>query len=272
MTFEARESSLHEGQPIRLYEFRRGVTMRWRYTNADRDISHMLESWQAVTITDDGIRQTGETSADEIVITVPHNLAIAQLYRGVPPSDEIGVILRDAHFDEPESHVAWQGTIVNVGWPGEERAEIRCEPLSGSMARPGLRLGYERGCPYAVYDLHCGLDPLDWRISDEVTVVDGVTIAADAWDALPDGWFDGGYIEWPIGPAEVERRGISRHEGATLRLLRGTHGLADGMTVHAHPGCARTVLVCHNKFGNLPQYGGFPHLPGKSPFDGDPVF
>jgi hypothetical protein len=53
-------------------------------------------------------------------------------------------------------------------------------------------------------------------------------------------------------------------------------GLADGLyyglAVNAYPGCNRTTTECVDKFDNLDNYGGVPDLPGKSPFDGDPVF
>jgi hypothetical protein len=44
------------------------------------------------------------------------------------------------------------------------------------------------------------------------------------------------------------------------------------MIVAAYPGCPRTIAVCDARFANHLRYGGVPHLPGKSPFDGDPVF
>jgi hypothetical protein len=70
----------------------------------------------------------------------------------------------------------------------------------------------------------------------------------------------------------LERRGIESHSGATFTVLGSTAGLDVGDYITAYPGCGRTRAECKNKFNNLPNYGGFAHLPGKSPFEGDPVF
>jgi hypothetical protein len=45
-----------------------------------------------------------------------------------------------------------------------------------------------------------------------------------------------------------------------------------GNTISAFPGCRRTIDDCVNKFNNLDNFGGFPHSPGRNPFDGQPVF
>ncbi|MGP1665642.1 MAG: phage BR0599 family protein, partial [Rhodanobacter sp.] len=70
----------------------------------------------------------------------------------------------------------------------------------------------------------------------------------------------------------LERRGIDEHLGKQLRLLGKSDGLLEGMDVKAYPGCQRTSAVCAAKYNNLLNYGGYPHLPGKSPFDGDPLY
>ena len=49
-------------------------------------------------------------------------------------------------------------------------------------------------------------------------------------------------------------------------------GLRVGQDVVAYPGCARTIAICQSKFNNAPNFGGVPGLPGKSPFDGTPIF
>jgi hypothetical protein len=65
---------------------------------------------------------------------------------------------------------------------------------------------------------------------------------------------------------------ILRHLGESLRTLGPVVGIAAGDPVVAYAGCKRTVRECIDKFDNYDNYGGFPHIPGRSPYDGNPVF
>ena len=271
MTFDARETSIAGGQPIRLYDFQRGV-LHWRYTDADRAIDLGALTYEPIAISDDGIRQTGEATADALRVTVPWNAEIARQFRGTPPSAEYNLTIHDTHFGETEVPVAWVGSIVNVQRPSPERAVIVCQPLDASLNRPGLRLGWERNCPYAVYDTDCTVDPTTHRVTVTIVTVTGSTLEAAGFDAFADGHFDGGYVEWDIGSGEQERRGIETHVGSVVTLLGGTEGIDLGMSLRAYPGCDGRIETCHNKFDNKDNHGGHPHLPGKSPFDGTPVF
>jgi uncharacterized phage protein (TIGR02218 family) len=184
----------------------------------------------------------------------------------------VSVIIRDIQYGEAGHRVAWSGLVQGVKWPSPERAELICQTIGASMDRPGLSLSWDRGCPYAVFDADCGLNPADF---ETVATIDSLTtssITSATFDALDDGYFAGGWVEWDIGSGEVETRGITRHVGGQLTLLGGTDGLLAGMQVRAYPGCPRTIQACETIFNNRANYGGFPHLPGKSPFDGDPIF
>jgi hypothetical protein len=49
-------------------------------------------------------------------------------------------------------------------------------------------------------------------------------------------------------------------------------GLAAGTTVTLFPGCDHTLATCSGKFSNTANYGGFPFMPTKNPFGGDPIY
>lgn len=271
MSFFSRETSISAGRPITLYEFQRDI-LRWRYTSADRNQVFQTQTFEAIAISDDGRRRTGEASADALKVIVPYNNPVARMYRGAPPADEIFLIIRELHKDEPEFRVSWTGSVQGVRFPSPERAEIICQSTNASMERAGLWLGYERGCPYSVYDLNCGVDPQNFAVEAIIQSIDGATISSGTFDAQEDGYFAGGYVEWPIGSGAFERRGIEQHVGSVLTLLGGTDGLVNGQGVTAYPGCPRIIEVCDKRFDNKDRFGGHPHMPGKSPYDGDPIF
>ncbi|EKM4240507.1 hypothetical protein V4422_006288, partial [Pseudomonas aeruginosa] len=82
MSFNSRESSLADGQPVRLYQFSRGA-IRWSYNSSDRDITYQNQVFRTVPggITDNGIICSGDPQSDQFVITAPADLDVALLYK-----------------------------------------------------------------------------------------------------------------------------------------------------------------------------------------------
>lgn len=273
MSFTARELSLYNGMPLRLYLFERGAMHRWAYTSADREILWQGNRYAAKAITDDGIRMTGQASADTLKITGPADLAPAALYRAAPPGDEVFLTIRDYHYGEADvpasAQVAWIGSISAVRWPQRDRCEIVCDSLSASMQRTGLRLTYERSCPHTLYDTACGVNRDLYKTTATITALDGARITC----ALADGSiYAGGYVEWDTAGGARDRRGIEAATGGVLTLLGGTFGLRLGQAITLYQGCDQSSATCSGRFGNMDNYGGYRHMPGKSPFDGTPVF
>ena len=227
MSFDTRERSLATAQPVRLYQFARG-TLRWSYCSADRAITFQGSTYKAIAISDDGVRLTGETSADLLTITGPASLEVAQLFRAAPPSAEIALTLRDYHYGESDvaasARVAWVGSVAGVRWPQADRCAIACQSISASMQRPGLRLTWERTCPHTIYDRRCGVDRNAFAVAAAVQTLTGAVISSGALAGRADGYFGGGFVEWAVGGGELERRGIEVHTGNDLALLGGHAG------------------------------------------------
>ncbi|MBO8304772.1 hypothetical protein ID033_33140, partial [Pseudomonas aeruginosa] len=78
MSFNSRESSLADGQPVRLYQFSRGA-IRWSYNSSDRDITYQNQIFRTVQggITDNGIICSGDPQSDQFIITAPADLDVA---------------------------------------------------------------------------------------------------------------------------------------------------------------------------------------------------
>src|SRR5688572_33145610 len=132
MSFEQFERSTAAGNPRRLYEFVRGAK-RWRYTGGDRAIALDTQIYDAVAISDDGIRQSGHTASDMLTITAPGDFEVARLYRGLPPSGEIAVVIRDIHETDDDAPVVWIGRIAGVNRPKLESTEVRCQSLDAAL-------------------------------------------------------------------------------------------------------------------------------------------
>ena len=271
MTFNTTETSTDDGRPIYLYAFSLGAAT-WRYTSSDADVTVNGFNWAALPISDDGVKLTGEATTDGLSITAPSTIAPVQMFIGTPPSGVFMVRIFHYHEGDTDAVLGYIGEILQVGQPEPGSAVISCDTISASMQRDGLRLGWQRTCPYALYDMNCKADKTVHEMAARVFEVAGNKVTFQGMDALADGVLNGGFIEWTHPTRGIEYRGIEEQVGAVCTMFGLADGLYYGLAVKAYPGCARTVSDCTNKFNNLPNYGGVPDMPGKSPFDGDPVF
>lgn len=272
MTTQSRELSLETGQPVRLYEFSRGP-LRWMYCTADRDITVVGKTFKGNSgVSDSGIQFSGQSIADLLTITLPASSEVSLMYRALPPSDPISVVIWDHHYGESDYLVVWVGVIQGVKWPTDNISEITCQSLGAALDMPGLRLGWTRGCPYSLYNNLCTVNKELYKVTGTVIGVSGITVNVGSAGDYPSGWFSGGFLEWDIGEGVKERRGIRQHTGTALLMLGGAYGIEGSMSVVLYPGCVRTLAICNSKFGNDINFGGVPGLPGSSPFDGNPIF
>lgn len=272
MSFSDFETSLQNGQPVRLYQFQRGP-LRWGYTSADRDILHLSITFKSIEggIIDDGIRQTNDAQADTLNLTVPAKLDIAQMYRVIAPSQTVAVTIFDLHFGDAGYLVVWVGQVAGVLFKDQYTAKIQCQTLAATLERTGLRKTWSRNCPHTLYDDACKAPRSLYRVDGLIDRIDGVSIGFADAAAQPNGFYAGGYIEW-TSQYGLEQRGIESHQGDLLTIYGGASGLAIGQELAIYAGCDRTLNTCHTRFNNVPNYGGAPYMPGKSPFDGTRVF
>lgn len=138
------------------------------------------------------------------------------------------------------------------------------------MNRNALRLSYERNCPHVIFDRRCGLSRALYRREATVLQKDGLWVEVSGVDEAFS--LSGGMLEWTTTEGITERRAVERQTGRVLALLSGTAGLSVGQTVALYPGCGQTRAMCQSLFQNLDNFGGFPHMPGKSPFENNQFF
>lgn len=271
MSYNDIESSNYGGKPIYLYEFRLN-DQYWRYTSAANSVSTLGFMWEPMGVSDDGVKQTGDTTVDALNITMPISSAVVGLYIGTPPISPVYVTIRHMHEGDPDAAVVYVGEVMQINMNTPVTAIVTCNTLSASLERNGLRLAYTRGCPYSLYDVCCKVNKENFRYDGTISTVGAASIVVPGVANFGDKWFAGGYIEWVDPRRGVDRRAIEQHVGDTLYIFGNVSGIAGGMIIKIYPGCPRTVAACKTKFNNLANYGGIPSMPDRSPFDGNPVF
>jgi uncharacterized phage protein (TIGR02218 family) len=227
-------------------------------------VEHLGESYEPSYVRRDAVRGGEELARSKLSIRLPRDTQIAQRFVAGPPSAivEAEVFQRD----DAATLLIWLGRIVNVAWSGSE-AVAECEPISTSLRRRGLRARYQKHCRHALYDSGCTLDRNDSRIQAVLTGSTSLTLTAAEFDALPDGELTAGYVEHETG-----RRAIVGHVGDTITLGSPMLGAEVGDTVFAFSGCDHAFATCRDKFSNEENFGGFLHIPRRSPFGAEQVF
>lgn len=278
MSFNTPEISNQDGQPVALYKFQWGNTF-WRYTSADRDIVlnelGVDHTYTAIAISDSGMVQGGDQGND-FNVTAPSDIPLAVLYRGTPPSGTIFLTVRRKHASDDEAPVWWIGTVGNVKRESDVSISVVGRTLTASFKRSGLRLSWQRSCPHILYDRGCKVDPDAHGVAGTITAKDGVSVTVSGATVGDEARFMGGFIRWVADiSGTYERRGIEETGtigSGTFKLFGRPDRLDVGDTITLYPGCKHTPTACDVDFGNLPNYGGYDFIPGKSPFDGTPVF
>jgi uncharacterized phage protein (TIGR02218 family) len=271
MSFSTTEISNAGGAPITLYEFERDSTT-WRYAVADDDVTVGETVYTALSATNESITQSGDTTQDEFKITVPITLTIAQMYLNSAPSTRLNVRVRRVHAGDTEAPVVWVGVLDRVKAISDAEAEIYCRNALASLRRGGLRLTWSRQCTHMLFDKQCTRNRAFFNRTATVLSIAGSVVTAPGLAGTPVGALLAGYLEWTTADGFIERRTITDDQDGIVTLLGGAASLTAGMSVTGYYGCVRTPEMCQDTFSNLPNYGGFPHIPSRNPFDGNPVF
>lgn len=215
-----------------------------------------------------------EYSEDGVTWTTFFPFALGAFANGETKS--LGPTLSMQEMDAP---IYWIGTVGNIKRPDPAKATILGRPITATFKRVGLRLCWTRGCPHALYDDECKVDPEDRRVNGTVFAAGGATVTVELAAPVADASaFVGGIFEWEADPTTgtKDSRTIENVSGSGDTLTLTIFGTADRIEADAVcsilPGCDLTPETCDGRFDNLANYGGFRQMAGKSPFDGTPVF
>lgn len=272
MTIDAAELSAYGAAPVELFRFVRGPKI-WTLTSADAAHSYSGDDYAPAPIARSGQEDTANLSKRELTLTLPGDHEIPGLYAGYPPGEVVGLIIYRRHWSDVDLETVpiWSGRVINCYWSGAV-AHLVCEPIDTSLKRQGLTRPYSKNCPYDLFGLGCGLSADSFRFPATLSAVDGVSLTAPFAAGFPDGYFSGGMATWLSPQGYTDARMILDHTGQAITLLAPMRDLAAGIQVVLHPGCDHTTTTCKVKFNNLLNFGGWPFMPEKNPFNGTLIY
>lgn len=268
MTYALVDLSLDQAAPVELYEFVDGGRA-WRYTNSAYQITYGGQTYLPESIGRSSVTREAGSLAGNIQVTVGDLNAFAlELYAGLS-SRPVAVTIRQGHLTDGagEFAVIFRGLAAGVHFSGAQ-ATITCGPrytLSGRRKVPIL--SYQAGCNWEWAGAGCGLDREAFATTGTVmrSEQSGRTMYAGVLAGAPDGNYSGGYVQ---RASTGETRFIESQTGGYLKLTYPFASVAvGGESFKFYPGCRKTETDCSGRFNNLPQFLGWPRLPGVNPFN-----
>lgn len=285
MTYATIEASAAGGRPYYLYQFVEGDQV-WRFTSRASDWTSAASEggalrWEAAAISHGDVVQTSEIERGRLELTWPLSHPFSRRFLAPLGNRPVTLTIFRGHEQVLGETVAhWKGRIVGAEVEGV-RILLNCESVFSTLRRAGVRAKYQRLCRHALYGRGCGLDiAFHWQ-TGTVTSASGNALTIPEAAGQPAGWFRGGvlrfgaqlgFITGQVGPTLTLSRPMPEL-AATLAAPEIDPATGDPIPLVADiaPGCDLRAATCAAKFGNLPNFGGFPEIPGRNPFGGSSI-
>jgi hypothetical protein len=271
MTYQSLETSVESGRPVEVYTFTIGGSV-YRRTSTEGGVTIGVEDFDPVALERGKLEDDLERHDTEFEIVMPASDPLCQLFLNVPPGQSVAVLVRRYHVTDtptPEVRTIFDGELQTVSYrKGVKEAVLVCLPklAAGNHTVPAFT--FQGPCNHVHYDEDtCKVDPTDpaFRASSysvsaqvgRVLTVPGLSVDFAA------GWFIGGLVE-ATGAGDF--RMVLDQVGDDLYLLLPFVTQPTLVTVLA--GCAHDTSAdgCP-KFANGENYGGFPFVPKKNPYE-----
>lgn len=266
MTYDARERSIQDGQPVEIYTFELpGET--FRLTSHDQDVVFDGNTYTAATISRGNVSLGVLGKARELVITIARNHPLASALRGGGIPTAAIVTIRRFHVGDAESRRLWHGRIKGTTSEGESM-QIAVPDRMDEIFNVSLPVvTAQRSCSHRLGDRGCTLDlhAAGFVISPTVASVSGTALVVSSMSGKPTGWASLGKVK---RLADGVERSILVQTGATLTLDEPFGVLLDGDALEVYAGCDLTLEGangCFAKFDNVVNFGGEPEMPIGNP-------
>lgn len=265
MAYGTFEDSAESARPVELYIFVIG-TETYRYTSAEDTVIYSANNYLSRQIDRTSPKaSSNESGRQQMEITLPTSDPVAARYVGIVPAERASLeIIRFHRGDAPNGVILWNGRIVSAKFE-QQGALCRLFSISSeaALSRPIPGRKYQGLCNHTLYNPLCQVVKASHKYSGNVSAVSGNTITVDGINAAKGaGWAIGGTIDHGN-----DRRLITEQSGDVLTLQLPFQSTPLNQTVDVYAGCDHKITVCDSKFSNAINFGGFPYVPTKNPFN-----
>lgn len=268
------EASVETNRPIELFEFKNGNTF-YRYTSSEVDYVFDTQTYSATAMDRGNVGRSGEAEQTTLQVFLPTTNSLSSLYLGIQPANRTTLTLRRVHQSmSPLTAITLYRGFVTSAKFNDERATLLLKPFNELFQREMPRYTYQGLCNHILYSSACGIiegaspNALTAQVTAFVDAAGSVITVTGAGSVTdnrsPQQAFKGGFARLTDFS---DYRLILDQQGDTLTLLLPFRNNILGSNIVLQRGCDKTVDTCRDKFGNVANYGGFPHVPGVNPFN-----
>ncbi len=247
--------------------------VKFGFTDHDRDLAFDGTSFEATT----GF--TGTEIAGAVGLNVDtldvegalksDRLNEADLLAGA--FDNALIEIYRVNWQAPEQRVLMR--YGNLGEVSRSRHHFKCEirGLAHELQQPKGRI-VQFGCDADLGDGRCKVDLDQPAYASDDGVVASVSglrqFGASGLDGYDTNWFTRGLIIWLTGANAGRKAEVKVHGkgagGVSIELWqRLSEPIVAGDTFRIVAGCDKQFTTCRTKFANVPNFRGFPHVPGN---------
>jgi len=262
--YDEYDDSIDSSSPVELFTFTRGNGV-FRYTTTEQDYVYENQVYRSLALKRGAIEQSENTFKDGVSLTFPLSDTFARSFITTDQEQTTVLTIRRGHIQDPDQQfiVYWKGRVAGAT-ANDNTIAVTCESIFTNVKQLGSRNTYSYACRHALYQDKCAVDREQYRADvNIITVLSDSIIAVDNINQFGAGYFNGGIARFSNG----HMRMITDRTGAQITLNRPIQGLAVGQQVALYPGCDHAITTCSDKFDNLDNFGGFPQIPTRNPFD-----
>jgi len=155
-----------------------------------------------------------------------------------------------------------RGTLGEVGVAeGRYHAELRG---LAQFLQQTIGESHSAACRADLGDARCGVSLGGITDTGTLTGVTGQAQITDSARAEADGHYDNGVLTMTDGPNAGAAREVKAFSGGAFTLHQPLPWLPEtGDAYQVHAGCQKTLDDCRDKFDNVINFRGEPHVPGQ---------
>lgn len=266
MTYNTKEQSVQDGQPVEAYKF---TSPAGSYLYHDGDMPELIingETYTSTSVDREAIDIGASLSAiPTLDVTVPFDSEVAVDHGYLLTPEYLELTIYRVHVGDDLStqwRKIWTGRAISFGVQG---VAMKIQTKLGEAANlegSFLSVYWQRSCNWSLYDSDtCKVNKADFTSTTEI-----VTVSDDAVTVLSDGVAD---HELKLGEIVNNRTGEKRLIVDNLaNVITINYGFSDvlaGDEVNLSLGCNRLSDTCREVFDNADNFGGWRFIPRENP-------
>ena len=264
MGYSADEISIHDGEPVELYEFV-GPLESYLYTSWDETVIHATKSYEPIPMKRTAIMGGPQGNIPQMQIEMPYDIPMVfdHAYQIAPIG--LHLTIHRLHTVTGDSIIYWDGEVMDILVRGRLATVNVPSVLGGALNSQIPSVFFQGQCNHVLFDSRCALARSAFKTATIVSAVsDEITIQVVSVGGNPDNTFRAGEI---VIPSRSDRRLILRQVGTLLTINYPFRDIQGGDVIELFQGCLHTPDVCDSKFSNIANFGGHPFIPDHNVFE-----